>query len=130
MNPLGARSVICAYCGARLEVLHIGGVADRTSLGREQNPPVSSTPQQSIGDQVRPAGDRLQRPAGWQVVASFKFVHDWHQAAHALAHAGIVARMQDDPKDASYSALAVPAPDADIARQLLPASSIGTRAAG
>jgi LSD1 subclass zinc finger protein len=105
--PDGARSVMCGYCGARLEVQHVGSNGN-------------SMPPKPMVNRNRPPANRTEVSVGWQVVASFKFVHDWHEAARVLGRAGILARMQDDARDASYSALAVPAPDAETARQLLP----------
>jgi LSD1 subclass zinc finger protein len=118
--PDGAQLVICTYCGARLEVHRNDGGADLAGSSREQKSGGGiSTPGKSIDDRIRLAQDQPDNPMGWQIVASFKLIHDWHQAARALSRAGIMARMQDDSRDASYSALAVPAPNAETARQLL-----------
>jgi len=118
--PDGARSAICVYCGARLEVDHFGTDADRAGLDREQrNGDGGAVIQKPVGDRRGITADRSDTPVSWQVVASFKFVHDWHEAAHVLGRVGIMARMLDDPQDASYSALAVLAPNAETARQLL-----------
>lgn len=129
--PEGARSVICAYCGARLEVHHFTSDADRAGLGQERNNRSGgSMAQESIGDRGRLTGDRSEKPVGWQVVASFKFVHDWHEAARVLSRIGITARMEDDPRDASFSALAVQVPDVEAARHLLSQPGQGALRAG
>ena len=118
--PDGAHSVVCMYCGARLEVHRTGSDTNLAGLSREQkNGDGGSTSQKPIGDGGRLAGNLPQAPAGWQVVASFRLVHDWHEAARVLRGVGIVARMQDDPRDASYSALSVPAVNAETARRVL-----------
>jgi len=128
--PEGARSLVCAYCGAWLEVVRSGGDADRPGLGHDQieRDPISMAPP-SLGNTSRTAGDRSDQPVSWQVVASFKSVSEWHEAARLLARVGIVTRMQDDPRDASYSTLAVPAVDTEISRHVLarlgPGKSLG-----
>jgi len=112
--------MICAYCGARLDVIRTGGDTDRAGCGRDQqDDDGASMPPKPIGDRGPTAGDGSDRPVSWQVVASFKYVSQWHEAARALSRVGIMARMLDDPTDACYSALAVPAGNVDTARQVL-----------
>jgi hypothetical protein len=90
-------SAHCPYCGAALQ----------------------STVRVPAIDYRPPKNFREQGALDWVVVGSFKPVADWHRAANILSRVAIMTRMGEDPADSSASALAVPAPDAQIARQLL-----------
>ncbi len=112
--PDGVQSVICAYCGAQLEVRTVSGDAECPALDSDHKiSEANSKPRTPVLDYQSTA------PVGWRIVATFKSVGAWHEAARVLKRAGILAQMRDDPQDASNSALAVPTPDAENALQLL-----------
>jgi hypothetical protein len=55
----------------------------------------------------------------WELVASFRNAGQWHAASAILQRSGIPSRMADDPANPSAVGMLVPAPEVELARQLL-----------
>jgi hypothetical protein len=74
---------------------------------------------QSPIDYRTPIDYQSHRPNEWVIVGSFATASDWHRAAQILNRVQIMTRLESDGANPSASGLAVPAAEADIARQLL-----------
>ena len=74
---------------------------------------------QSPIDYRTPIDYQSHRPNEWVIVGSFATASDWHRAAQILNRVQILTRLESDGANPSASGLAVPAAEADIARQLL-----------